>query len=85
MNGRRRGIIVALGATLFLSTPARALGPVDVEAAAKAGELPPKFKRDEVAEFILSSMQGAMLLGRSQRNLAPLRHFEDILFSKVLR
>jgi TetR/AcrR family transcriptional repressor of nem operon len=56
-----------------------------LKAAAKAGELPPKFKRDEVAEFILSSMQGAMLLGRSQRNLAPLRHFEDILFSKVLR
>jgi TetR/AcrR family transcriptional regulator, transcriptional repressor for nem operon len=56
-----------------------------LKAAVKAGELPPKFKCDEVAEFILSSMQGAMLLGRSQRSLAPLRHFKDILFSKVLR
>jgi TetR/AcrR family transcriptional repressor of nem operon len=56
-----------------------------LKAAVKAGELPPKFKCNEVAEFILSSMQGAMLLGRSHRNLASLRHFKDILFSKVLR
>jgi TetR/AcrR family transcriptional regulator, transcriptional repressor for nem operon len=56
-----------------------------LKAAVKAGELPPKFKCGEVAEFILSSMQGAMLLGRSHRNLAPLRHFKEILFSKVLR
>jgi TetR/AcrR family transcriptional repressor of nem operon len=56
-----------------------------LKAAVKAGELPPKFKCHEVAEFVVSSMQGAMLLGRSQRNLAPLRYFKEILFSKVLR
>jgi TetR/AcrR family transcriptional repressor of nem operon len=56
-----------------------------LKAAVKEGELPPKFQCNEVAEFVVSSMQGAMLLGRSQRNLASLRHFKDILFSKVLR
>jgi TetR/AcrR family transcriptional repressor of nem operon len=56
-----------------------------LKSAVKAGELPPKFKCQEVAEFVVSSMQGAMLLGRSQRSLVPLRHFKEILFSKVLR
>jgi TetR/AcrR family transcriptional regulator, transcriptional repressor for nem operon len=56
-----------------------------LKAAVKYGDLPPKFKCDEVAEFIVSSMQGAMLLGRGQRNMTPLKHFKDILFSSVLR
>jgi TetR/AcrR family transcriptional repressor of nem operon len=56
-----------------------------LKAAVKAGDLPPKFKCAEVAEFIVSSMQGAMLLGRGQRNMTPLKHFKDILFSSVLR
>src|SRR5271154_4113397 len=56
-----------------------------LKSAVKAGELPPKFKYQEVADFVVSSMQGAMLLGRSQRSLVPLRHFKEILFSKVLR
>jgi TetR/AcrR family transcriptional regulator, transcriptional repressor for nem operon len=56
-----------------------------LKAAVKEGQLPPKFKCNETAEFVVSSMQGAMLLGRSQRNLTPLRHFKEVLFSKVLR
>jgi TetR/AcrR family transcriptional repressor of nem operon len=56
-----------------------------LKAAVKEGQLPARFKCNEVAEFVVSSMQGAMLLGRSQRNLDPLRHFKEILFSKVLR
>src|SRR5271156_5468231 len=56
-----------------------------LKAAVKAGDLPPKFKCTEVAEFIVSSMQGAMLLGSGQRNMTPLKHFKDILFSSVLR
>ena len=51
----------------------------------KAGELPKTFKCAEVADFILSSMQGAMLLGRGQRSTAPLAHFRNVLFSQVLR
>jgi TetR/AcrR family transcriptional regulator, transcriptional repressor for nem operon len=56
-----------------------------LKAAVKAGDLPPQFKCAEVAEFIVSSMQGAMLLGRGQRNMTPLKHFKNILFSSVLR
>lgn len=56
-----------------------------LKAAVKAGDLPKTTKCADVADFILSSMQGAMLLGRGQRNLTSLRHFKDILFSKVLR
>jgi TetR/AcrR family transcriptional repressor of nem operon len=56
-----------------------------LNAAIKTGDLPKKVKCADVADFVVSSMQGAMLLGRSQRNLAPLKHFKEILFSKVLR
>ena len=56
-----------------------------LKAAVKAGDLPKTTKCDDIADFILSSMQGAILLGRGQRNLTSLRHFKDILFSKVLR
>jgi TetR/AcrR family transcriptional regulator, transcriptional repressor for nem operon len=56
-----------------------------LKAAVKAGELPKGFKCGEVADFILSAMQGAMLLGRGQRSTAPLAHFRNVLFSQVLR
>jgi TetR/AcrR family transcriptional regulator, transcriptional repressor for nem operon len=56
-----------------------------LKAAVKTGELPKGFKCGEVADFILSSMQGAMLLGRSQHSTAPLAHFRNVLFSQVLR
>jgi TetR/AcrR family transcriptional repressor of nem operon len=56
-----------------------------LKAGVKAGELPKGFKCAEVADVILSSMQGAMLLGRGQRSTAPLAHFRNVLFSQVLR
>jgi TetR/AcrR family transcriptional regulator, transcriptional repressor for nem operon len=56
-----------------------------LKAAVKTGELPKGFKCSEVADFILSSMQGAMLLGRGQHSTAPLAHFRNVLFSQVLR
>ncbi len=56
-----------------------------LKAAIKAGELPKKFKCTEVADFILSAMQGAMLLGRGQRSTVPLAYFRNVLFSQVLR
>ncbi|MEI9999422.1 MAG: TetR family transcriptional regulator C-terminal domain-containing protein [Verrucomicrobiota bacterium] len=55
-----------------------------LKAAVKAGELPRTFKCTEVADFILSSMQGAMLLGRGQRSTAPLAYFRNVLFNQVL-
>ena len=56
-----------------------------LKAAAQAGELPPSFECDEVAGFVVSSLQGANLLAKAQRSPAPVERFERILFSMVLR
>ncbi len=56
-----------------------------LKAAVKAGELSPKFKKDEIAAFIVSSLQGANLLAKAQRSPAPVDRFKKILFSTVLR
>lgn len=56
-----------------------------LKAAVKAGELPPKFKCDEVAGFIISSLQGAYLLAKAHRSPAPVERLKKILFSSVLR
>lgn len=56
-----------------------------LKAAVKAGELPPKFKCEEVAGFIVSSLQGANLLAKAQRSPAPVDRFKKVLFSTVLR
>jgi TetR/AcrR family transcriptional repressor of nem operon len=56
-----------------------------LKAAVKAGELPPKFKCEEVAGFIVSSLQGANLLAKAQRSPVPVERFKRILFSMVLR
>jgi TetR/AcrR family transcriptional repressor of nem operon len=55
-----------------------------LEAAVKAGELPAGYNCGETAGFILSSMQGAILLAKAHRDLAPIAQFEQVLFSKVL-
>jgi len=55
-----------------------------LEAAVQAGELPAGFNCAETAGFILSSMQGAILLAKAHRDLAPITQFEQVLFSKVL-
>jgi TetR/AcrR family transcriptional regulator, transcriptional repressor for nem operon len=55
-----------------------------LKAAVKAGELPPKFKCEEVAGFIVSSLQGANLLAKAQRSPAPVERFKRILFSMIL-
>jgi TetR/AcrR family transcriptional regulator, transcriptional repressor for nem operon len=56
-----------------------------LKAAVKAGELPPKFKCEEIAGFIVSSLQGANLLAKAQRSPVPVERFKRILFSTVLR
>jgi TetR/AcrR family transcriptional repressor of nem operon len=55
-----------------------------LKAAVKAGELPPKFKCEEVAGFIVSSLQGANLLAKAERSPAPVERFKRILFRMVL-
>lgn len=56
-----------------------------LKAAIKAGELRKDFDCDQVALFIVSSLQGAMLVAKAQRTLEPMRGFINILFSSVLR
>ena len=55
-----------------------------LKAAVKAGELPPKFKINETAGFIVSSLQGAYLLSKAHRSSAPVDRFKKILFSTIL-
>src|SRR5258708_650428 len=63
----------------------QAAGGSLLHAAGKAGELPVDFECDEVAAFVVSSLQGANLLAKAQRSAVPIDRFKQILFSKVLR
>ena len=56
-----------------------------LQAAVDAGELPPGFDCAETAGFIVSSLQGAILLAKAQRSPAPVERFKQILFATVLR
>ncbi len=56
-----------------------------LRAAVAAGELRENFECDEVAAFIVASLQGANLLAKTQRDPAPVERFKRILFSSVLR
>ncbi len=56
-----------------------------LRAAVAAGELPRDFACDEIASFILTSMQGATLLAKAERSPEPVERFKKTLFEKVLR
>ncbi|WP_460873911.1 TetR/AcrR family transcriptional regulator [Paralcaligenes ginsengisoli] len=56
-----------------------------LRAAVKAGELSPSTDCDEIAGFIVSSIQGANLLAKAQRSAVPVERFKEILFSSILR
>jgi TetR/AcrR family transcriptional regulator, transcriptional repressor for nem operon len=56
-----------------------------LRAAVKAGELPPDLDCNEVAGFVVSSMQGANLVAKAQRSTVPVERFKKILFEMVLR
>jgi TetR/AcrR family transcriptional regulator, transcriptional repressor for nem operon len=55
-----------------------------LKAAVKADELPKTFKVSEVADFIVSGLQGAWLVSKVERDLAFAENFKKILFSMVL-
>src|SRR5262245_36680970 len=55
-----------------------------LKAAVKAGELPKNFACDDVAGFIVASLQGATLLAKAKRSAAPIEGLEQILFSTIL-
>ncbi|MET0443318.1 MAG: TetR family transcriptional regulator C-terminal domain-containing protein [Tardiphaga sp.] len=56
-----------------------------LEAAVQAGELPADFDCRETAGFIVSSLQGANLVSKAERNTAAHDRFARVLFNQVLR
>jgi len=52
--------------------------------AIRQGALPPEMACDVVAGFIVSGLQGAILLAKVERSLAPIEHFEAVLYGAVL-
>jgi TetR/AcrR family transcriptional repressor of nem operon len=56
-----------------------------LRAANEAGELSSSLDCDEIAAFIVSSLQGANLLAKAERSPVPVERFKQILFSTVLR
>ena len=56
-----------------------------LEAAARQGELAPDTDCSELAAFLVSSLQGAILLARAQRSTAPIERLEHVLFTIILR
>jgi TetR/AcrR family transcriptional regulator, transcriptional repressor for nem operon len=54
-------------------------------AAIRAGELPADFDCNDVAGFIVASLQGAILLAKAQRSPQPVVRFKHLLFTKILR
>jgi TetR/AcrR family transcriptional regulator, transcriptional repressor for nem operon len=55
-----------------------------LKAAVKAGELHKNFKTSEVADFIVTGLQGAWLVSKVERDLAFAENFKKILFSTIL-
>ena len=55
-----------------------------LKAAVKLGEVPRKTECDEFAGFLIASMQGAILLSKTERNSIPLERFKHLIFSTLL-
>src|ERR1700749_414778 len=55
-----------------------------LEAAVDAGELAPNTDVQELAGFIVSSLQGAILVAKAQRSPVPVERFERVLFQHLL-
>jgi TetR/AcrR family transcriptional regulator, transcriptional repressor for nem operon len=53
--------------------------------AVAAGEVPGNLDCEEVAGFIVSSLQGAILLAKAERSPEPIERFKSVLFGRVLR
>jgi TetR/AcrR family transcriptional repressor of nem operon len=56
-----------------------------LRAAVSAGEIPAGAKVRDMAGYIVSSLQGAILLSKAYRSVAPLERFKRILFSTILK
>lgn len=56
-----------------------------LRAAVRAGEVPADLDCEDVAAFVVASLQGAILLSKAERSLAPVERLETLLFTKILR
>ena len=56
-----------------------------LKAAVKSGELPATVDCKELAHFLYSSLQGAILQGKVERSPLPLKRFIKVAFSKILQ
>jgi TetR/AcrR family transcriptional repressor of nem operon len=56
-----------------------------LKAAVKSGELPATVDCKELAHFLYSSLQGAILQAKVERSPLPLKRFVKVIFSTVLR
>jgi TetR/AcrR family transcriptional repressor of nem operon len=55
-----------------------------LRAAVAAGAVGPKIDCDDVAGFVVSSLQGAILLAKAHRSPEPIERFKRVLFATVL-
>jgi TetR/AcrR family transcriptional repressor of nem operon len=56
-----------------------------LKAAVKSGELPATVDCKEIAHFLYSSLQGAILQAKVERSPLPVKRFIKIAFSTILR
>ena len=55
-----------------------------LKAAVKLGEVPRKTECDELAGFLISSLQGAILQSKTERSAVPTERFKHLIFSTLL-
>jgi TetR/AcrR family transcriptional repressor of nem operon len=56
-----------------------------LKAAVKAGELPKGIKTKDLAGYITSSFQGAILMSKAYRSIAPIERFKRILLASIVK
>src|SRR5713101_922317 len=56
-----------------------------LRAAVKSGELSRKNDCDELASFLIASLQGAILQSKAERTAVPIERFKRLLFSTLLQ
>lgn len=54
-----------------------------LDAAVRSGALRPRLECDEVANFAVAALQGAILMAKAQRSTEPVRRFETMLFAML--
>jgi TetR/AcrR family transcriptional repressor of nem operon len=55
-----------------------------LKAAVKIGEVPRKTECDELAGFLIASLQGAILQSKTERNAVSVERFKHLIFSTLL-